>query len=210
MAESLAETGSNGIKPNEYLGIIQEIIADEIEKNKAVGRIRAKMKRLKDAGANLDAISMLRKLSKLDPDERHNRMAALMKYAGWEGVTIFTAGVDPDAQQAELWEEPSPEAKQGHRDAVIHMDGYNSRKAGGSRHDNPQVAGSSDHQMWDRGWLDCEGDLSAQGSTSKVASTERRPRSAKADGENPVKDAAPKRGRKAKATEGESEAGAVH
>lgn len=183
MAEPLPADGSNGIRADEYRSIIREIIADEIEKNKAVGRIRAKMKRLKDAGANLDAVSMLRKLGKLDEDERMLRLDALIRYAGWEGVKLFRPGVDPDAEQAELWDEGDPDIRQGHRDAVIHMDGYNSMKAGGSRQDNPQIAGSSEYAKWDEGWLDCERDLATQGKPAKTASTERRPRGEKANGD---------------------------
>jgi hypothetical protein len=171
-----ATPGTNGIRPDEYLGIIRELVADEIEKNKVVGRIRAKLKRLKDAGANLDAVALLRKLSKRDPEERLAMLADLRKYAGWEGVTLIRPGVDPDAVQDEMFDEPSPEMKQKYREALIHGDGYNSRRAGGSRDDNPQVAGSGEFQMWDRGWLDCDGDLSAQGQTARVGSTERRPR----------------------------------
>jgi hypothetical protein len=185
MAEHLAaDAGTNGLRADEYRSIVREIIADEIEKNKAVGRIRAKLKRLKDAGANLDAVSMLRKLGKLDEDERILRLEALIKYAGWEGIKLFEPGVDPAAQQAELWDEGTPEIRQGHRDAVVHSDGWNTRKAGGARQDNPQVAGSSEYAKWDEGWLDCDRDLKvmADGKAATVASTERRPRAAKGNG----------------------------
>jgi len=182
MAEPLTDAGSNGLRADEYRSIIREIIADEIEKNKAVGRIRAKLKRLKDAGANLDAVSMLRKLGKLDEDERVLRLEALVRYAGWENIKLFEPGVDPAAQQAEFWEEGDPDIRQGHKDAVVHSDGWNSRLAKGSREDNPHVAGSRDFQTWDQAWLDAESDLNAQGNTAKVASTERKPRAKRAKG----------------------------
>jgi hypothetical protein len=180
MAEDLDDApATNGLKPDEYLGIIRELVADEIDKNRVVGRIRSKLKRLKDAGANLDAVALLRKLAKRDPEDRLAMLSDLRKYAGWEGVTLIAAGVDPNAEQSEMWDEPSPEMQQGYKDALIHSDGYNSRMAKGARDDNPQMAGSSAYQMWDRGWLDCEGDLKAQGETAKVASTERKPRAKK-------------------------------
>lgn len=221
MAENLADADlGNGIKPNEYLEIIRELVADEIEKNKVIGRIRSKLKRLKDAGANLDAVALLRKLAKQDPEDRLVMLSDLRKYAGWQGVTLFKPGVDPNAKQDEMWDEPSPEMKQKYKEALIHGDGYNSRQAKGSRDDNPQVAGSAEYQMWDRGWLDCDGDLKARGNGAAVASTERRPRTGKADGS--IKDAAaelakPKRGKKAAAADAEEassglgpEAAAVH
>lgn len=196
MAESLTDTETehtNGIRADEYLGVIRELVADEIEKNKIVGRIRSKYKRLKDAGCNLDAVSLLRRLAKRDPEDRLAMLSDLRKYAGWEGVTLIRPGVDPDAVQDEMFDEPSQEMKTKYREALIHGDGYNSRRAGGSRHDNPQMAGSAEHQMWDRGWLDCEGDLKAQGESATVASTERRPRAATSDGETGAASAAAKK-----------------
>lgn len=202
MSDLSDESGANTIKPDEYLEIIRELVADEIEKNKVIGRIRSKLKRLKDAGANLDAVSLLRKLAKQDPEDRLVMLADLRKYAGWQGVALVKPGVDPEAKQDEMWDEPSAEMREKYKEALIHSDGYNSRMAKGDRGDNPQTAGSSAYQMWDRGWLDCEGDLKAQGETAQAASTERRPRTGKADGT--IKDGAepekPKRGKKTAAT----------
>jgi hypothetical protein len=194
MAEALADDAplTNGLKADEYLQIIRELVADELEKNRVVGRIRSKMKRLRDAGANLDAVSLLRKLSKRDPEERLAMLSDLRKYAGWEGVALVRPGVDADAVQDEMFDEPSPEMQEKYQEARVHSSGYNARVAKGARDLNPEMAGSSFFQMWDRGWLDAEHDLNEQGKTEKVASTEKRPRK--------KKDAAP---------EAEAEAGAA-
>lgn len=183
MAESLAEPGSNGIKPQLYLDTMRELLAADREKDKAVSQVRILLKRLKDAGADLDAVSMVRKLRNLEDDERILRIKSLVRYAQWEGLVLFEPGVDPKAEQAEMFDEPSIEAKQKLSEAFIYNDGNNTQRAGGSRHDNPQMAGSSEYQMWDRGWLDAEQDASASGKPAKTASTERRPRAEKADGE---------------------------
>lgn len=193
--------GDNGIQPNEYLDLKRDLIAAVVKKDAAVAAVRVIMKRFKDAGADVDAIADLRKLARLNPDQRIAREKEMRKYAAWEGITLWQPGMPDDVGQDEMFDEPSREVQDKYQEALVHSSGYNARLAKGGRDLNPEMAGSSRYQMWDRGWLDCEGDLKAQGETAQVATTERRPRTGKADGT--IKDGAepekPKRGKKAAA-----------
>lgn len=180
MAEPLDSTddiGSNsGVSPDIYLEFVREQTLDQVEKDKIVGRMRARSKRAKAAGVDLDADVLVAKLAKLDPDTRHARLQNVQKQASWRGLTMFKPGVDPNAEQSDIWPEPTPDIKQGHRDAVIYSDGFNSRKAGGERQDNVQMAGSSEYAKWDEGWLDCDREIGLREKTpAKIASSERRP-----------------------------------
>lgn len=186
MSESTDEDrGSNGLKSEFYLATMRELLAADREKDKAVANVRVLLKRLKDAGGDMDAISLVRKLRNLEDDERISRIKALFRYAQWEGLAMFQPGVDPGAVQDEMFDEPSPEMQEKYQEARIHSAGYNARVAKGARDLNPQMAGSSFYQMWDRGWLDAEHDLNEQGKTEKVASTERRPHKKKKAAETP-------------------------
>lgn len=185
MAESLTdadEIGDNsGVSPDVYLTYVREQTLDQVEKDKIVGRMRARTKRAKAAGVDTDADALVSKLAKLDPDNRHALMQNVRKQASWRGLTGFNPGVDPRAEQTDIWPEPTPDIKQGHRDAVIYSDGFNSRKAGGERQDNVQMAGSSEYAKWDEGWLDCDREIGLREKTpAKIASSERRPGKPKA------------------------------
>jgi hypothetical protein len=183
MAEDLDDDhGDNGgdASPDVYLEYVRLQVLDEVAKQSIMGRMRARTKQAKDDGIDVDADAIVKKLAKLDPDTRAARMQNARKQAAWRGLAGFSPGVDPNAEQTDIWPEPSADIKQGHRDAVIYSDGANSRRAGGDRHENTQMAGSRDYQTWDQAWLDTDRDIMGQPAAPKAASTERKPRAKKA------------------------------
>lgn len=174
-------------------------------------------------GGNKMAVKWLEMLSDIeDDDERVDAMMALTQYAGWADVQLFRPPSEDQPQGAMFEQTPETiEAEQALKDARAYNMGWNSAKGGAARTDNSMLAGSSEHQSWDRAWLDYEADQKAfDAGGPKVASTERRPRTGKADGT--IKDAAaeptkPKRGKKAAAADAAEassglgpEAAAVH
>ena len=183
MSDDDDDHGDNGgdASPDVYLEYVRLQTLDEVAKQTIMGRMRARTKQAKDDGIDVDADAIVKKLAKLDPDTRAARMQNASKQASWRGLTGFNPGVDPDAEQADIWPEPSPEIKQGHRDATIYSDGANTRRANGERTDNPQMAGSRDFQTWDQAWLDTDHDMTATPAVAQPASTERKSRVKKAD-----------------------------
>lgn len=178
MSDDADDIGHNSDDPDKYLEYVRLQVLDEVAKQSIMGRMRARTKQAKDDGIDVDADAIVKKLAKLDPGLRAIRMQNARKQAAWRGLTGFNPGMPADAVQVDIWPEPSEDIKQGHRDAVIYSDANNSRRAGGDRQDNPQIAGSRDYQTWDRGWLDADQDIMGHPGDGKVA-TEAKPKRGK-------------------------------
>jgi hypothetical protein len=162
MANSLETDDKPVLKANVYLKHAQALVEQTVGKEKFIGRMRATRKEMKADGVNLRAFNLVRQLSKLDEEERLEMLEAARVMAGWEGIAMPPAwrpGSNDEPQGAFEIDEPSPEIRQGHRDAVITSDAYNSRKAGGERQDNPHNPGERDHQTWDHAWIDTDDEL---------------------------------------------------
>lgn len=174
-----AETIPNSMNVNEFLSLQTELIDSQRAIDKATGAKRAILKRAKNMGADLDAMALLRRLAKMPDDARTLLLETTQRYAGWEGVKLFRAG-DAERPQGSMFDdeadEPTPAVKQGHRDALITSDAYNTRKEGGPADDNPHDPGTRDHQTWSTAWLDADREFASLAPGVTVPSTAARGR----------------------------------
>lgn len=193
MAEPLPADGKNTPSKTQFLKALRQLVdvkqkLAQIQSNASEQRgvKRGVLSAFEGIGGNKTSVKWLEMLSDIeDDDERVDAMTALRTYAGWADVQLFRAPTAEQPQGAMFEHDPEAiEAEQALKDARAYNGGWNSAKAGAARTDNTSLAGSSEHQSWDRAWLDYEADQKAfDAGGPKVASTERRPRAEKANGD---------------------------
>jgi hypothetical protein len=161
MAEPLSETGKNSITRGEFLKIVHDLRVantDIRERTKELAAARGVkagiLRRAKSQGADKDALKLYFELADMDDDGRTQLLDTTAGYAAWTGLSMWTPGVEEDAEQDELFPEQTAEAKLAIRKAAINSDGRNAAMVDGSVDDNPHHQGSEDHQIWRAGFDD--------------------------------------------------------
>lgn len=145
-------TTDGGLNPDTFLDIYRQIRASKRQVDKTTGEHRALHKKLGDAGCNLVAFSIYKRLEKMEEDEAKIVVSQVMRMAGWTGFdlgikqgTLFDLeGFHPPTETAtEQWAEAQAEER-----------GYRTGLAGerGDPAHNPFEAGSAQHAAFSRGW----------------------------------------------------------
>jgi hypothetical protein len=175
-----ADEKPNTIREDEYLRFSRELVDIQREIRNLTEQLASArglkagvLKRAKNAGADKDAMMMLERLTKLDPDERTSMLDNVAKYARWTSVQLWTAGTAEDGQGAMFGEDiQTEEARQAHRDALIVSDGYDSAKTGSTPDNNPHPVGSRESGVWMSGYEAFNRDLEAgRAATQKQVTT---------------------------------------
>ena len=181
----------NQISPDEYLNIAAELASAQREIDKATGRKRSILKRFKDHGGDLDAIALVRRLAKRDPDERLALMGNVRKYAAWESVILW----EPDGQAAinlDDLERPSPTAMAMKEAADAYEVGYAGGKARTDPEGCPYDAGTEAFVEWKKGYRAGQETIAEQmGKNSRLANQSKARPVRKGDAPKVAKDAQP-------------------
>lgn len=163
-------------------------------------------RRAKKIGADKDVLRELFRISQMGEDERREHFDTLASYAGMAGVALFSPGVDPRAEQADLWmdDATSAEAKHARDLSLVYTEGRNAAQLGLKAEDNQHPVGSEFHQAWRQGFDDYKAGrpaLAFLGKTQEAeirkASEKQKPGRPKAEAGNGVEP--PKRDRARKA-----------
>lgn len=174
----------NTIGRVDYLRIATELIEANKEVQRCVeaqaaarGVVSGIIKRFEGLGGDKKVMKMLRDMAKLDDRDREDFMRTFFAYGEFEELKLYRPGTE-EAPQGEMFVEETEAVKQGHRDATVNMDGYNTSKAGGTLNDNPHEPGSRDHQTWVSGFNDQQRERETAGSEGAraPATRERDPR----------------------------------
>lgn len=110
-------------------------------------------KRLLDqCGYRPDAVALLLRLWKMDPEDRNALLSQLFQGARWLEMSFAT---QMDLFSAQPNDEPSQKAKEQRAADDAEFSGWEACRAGEAISDNPHPVGSQHHQDWDRGFRAC-------------------------------------------------------
>ena len=70
---------------DKFCDLVTELRKADAKKDAAVGECRAIRKRMKSQGVDLDALSLMQSLAKLEPDDAAARIKNLWRYREWNG-----------------------------------------------------------------------------------------------------------------------------
>lgn len=170
------ESKTNGMTPNDLLGVVQELVSAQREIDEATGRKRAILKRAKGMGANLKALAAIQQMRK-DPDEAALYIKDLARYSAWMKLPIFT--------QADIFSEAGPDDEATHKYDLQRAfdEGYHFGADKGDIEGSPYPAGNEFHVKWIEGYRAGEATLKgaeAEGVIKASTSRKRKPAEAAA------------------------------
>ncbi len=151
----MSEPATNTISPNDFVGIIAELLKAETEKDARVGKLRSIRGRLEKQGCDMPAVDLVLKLRKLEPEVAETRLRNALRYARWLNM--------PVGQQGQLFSDdagaPSIEAQRQLTEAQAYDEGFKAGMAGRTGTDSRFEAGTVLHQRWRDGWDDGQAQL---------------------------------------------------
>lgn len=99
---------------DKFCDLVTELRKADAKKDAAVGECRAIRKRMKSVGVDLDALSLMQSLAKLDPDDAAARIKNLWRYRDWDGsgeqLPLPMFGADDDAPSSAVVDEIAAES----------------------------------------------------------------------------------------------------
>jgi hypothetical protein len=137
----------SNLRPDTFLShwrIIRDAKDEQSDKGTAVARAKKAAKR---DNVDLDVVSMLEKLVKLEEDERHTLLRKLYIYSDWLSMPLAGAaeGMTPPPSPKQSTSEDFAEWQAGKQ-------GKAAGKAGHPRESNQYVQGTPEFAAWDRHW----------------------------------------------------------
>lgn len=192
MANRLDTAGKNTISDKDLIGIVTELVGAEREIEEATTVLAAArgvkagiLKRAKGMGANKDALVEVRKLAKMDEDERIAYDRDRASYAKLTGVKLYVAPTADKPQGSIILDEKTQKAAVGLDEAKAYDAGFFAGKDAQDISANPhhQTTASNLFERWVVGWHDGQAaNAPKQADGVTVASKARRPRKGADDG----------------------------
>lgn len=146
-AAALAETMGN-VRPETFLSHWREI-RDAKEALHDASMVVARCKKAaKRDGIDLDVVSLLEKLGKLESDELTTHLRKLAVYGDWLKMPLaaFAEGISA------VVPEPKAKARDEFQAWEAGQAGLAAGRSGRARSDNPHEPGTEAHVAWDRSW----------------------------------------------------------
>ncbi len=149
MAQRLDHNETGGLSPDHFLRVYRELRQARMPMQKAVATYRNALKRVKDAGVDTFALSILEKLVKVEEEQASLHIRNLFKYADWTHANV-------GLKQPDLFgsgdHTPTEEAVTLFDEQLAEENGSKAGSAGDKIETNPHQAGSAMHAAWARGW----------------------------------------------------------
>lgn len=182
---------SNTVTEKELLGFQKELSVTEKNITRLTQELAAErgtkagiFRRAKKAGADIDALKNVIRLSKMDDEERNRLRENEERYAVWLGVTLWRAGIE-GARQASMFDPPGqdPETVAAREDmeaAQGNQEGYNARYEDKPFDSNPYEKGSHKATAWNQGWKHGDDEIETKLAASKGGKAASKPQVQKA------------------------------
>lgn len=148
---------NNALAPNDFLGVLADLLKATQAKDTGVGKVRAVRARFETMGGNMRALDLMLKLRNVEDDDAETLLVTALRYCRWASMKIGAQSdmfaFSDDAPR------PSEKARGGLAEAEAYNEGNAAGRAGRSGTDHRFQAGSPLAQQFLLGWQDGQATL---------------------------------------------------
>lgn len=152
-----ASTPNNALAPNDFLGVLGDLIKATQAKDVGVGKVRAVRSRFEAMGGNMRALDLMLKLRNIEDDDAETLLVTALRYCRWASMKVGAQSdlfaFSDDAPR------PSQQALGGLAEAEAYNEGNAAGRAGRSGTDHRFQPGSPLAQQFLLGWQDGQATL---------------------------------------------------
>jgi hypothetical protein len=148
---------NNALAPNDFLGVLGDLIKATQAKDTGVGKVRAVRSRFESMGGNMRALDLMLRLRKMEDDDAETLLVTALRYCRWASMKIG-AQTDMFAFSDDA-PRPSEQARGGLAEAEAYNEGNVAGRAGRSSTDHRFQSGSPLAQQFFLGWQDGQSTL---------------------------------------------------